>query len=124
MRSPAGLKLSALTPEKVPTPPDAAQAPELSPFETEMPLPPSTSGNTSRPEMTSDFRAFTRAPRRLARARLERLAAVPGGSATYVLFAWAIIKRLLRRQAARGPAGRRRSPRRPRRRAPLLASLY
>ncbi len=40
-------------------PPAAAQAPELSPFETEMPLPPSTSGQTSRPEMTSGLNAFT-----------------------------------------------------------------
>src|SRR5690348_5643983 len=59
MRSPAASGLSALTPEKVPMPPAAAQAPELSPFETEMPLPPSTIGRTSRPEMTSGFKAIT-----------------------------------------------------------------
>ena len=49
-------KESALTPEKVPTPPPAAQAPELSPLEIEMPLPPSTSGRTSRPEMMMGFK--------------------------------------------------------------------
>ena len=56
---PASSVLSALTPEKVPTPPDAAQAPELSPFEMAMPLPPSTSGRTSRPEMTMGLRSIT-----------------------------------------------------------------
>ena len=35
--------------------PAAAQAPELSPFDTEIPFPPSTSGRTSRPEITSGF---------------------------------------------------------------------
>ena len=55
----AVVELSALTPENVPTPPEAAQAPELSPFDTEMPLPPSTSGSTSRPEITSGFSAIT-----------------------------------------------------------------
>jgi hypothetical protein len=48
-----------LTPENVPTPPEAAHAPELSPFEIEMPLPPSTSGHTSRPEITSGLSGFT-----------------------------------------------------------------
>src|SRR5271167_1248400 len=61
MGPPTSVKLSALTPENVPTPPVAAQAPELSPFDTEMPLPPSTSGNTSRPEMTSGLSGFTKA---------------------------------------------------------------
>jgi len=46
--------------EKVPTPPLAAQAPELSPLDTEMPLPPSTSGSTSRPEMSNGLSAFTK----------------------------------------------------------------
>src|SRR5579863_2954918 len=50
---------SALTPEKVPTAPEAAQAPELSPFEIEMPLPPSTSGSTSQPEITIGLSGLT-----------------------------------------------------------------
>ena len=41
-----------MTPEKVPTPPAAAQAPAERPLLTAMPLPPSTSGQTSRPEIT------------------------------------------------------------------------
>src|SRR5215469_632528 len=81
MRLPNTSLASALTPENVPTPPAAAQAPELSPFDTEMPLPPSTSGNTSRPEMMSGFKAITLrflhprrldAQRPLRRARLVR----------------------------------------------------
>src|SRR5262245_30829847 len=59
MRRPSASRASALTPEKVPTPPPAAQAPELSPLDTEMPLPPSTSGRHSRPEMISGFNAST-----------------------------------------------------------------
>src|ERR671932_1093381 len=58
MTRPFSSRLSALTPENVPTPPAAAQAPELSPFETEMPLPPSTSGSTSRPEIFNGFNAI------------------------------------------------------------------
>ena len=66
-------KLSALTPENVPTPPVAAQAPELSPFDTDMPLPPSTSGNTSRPEMTSGIKGLhNRAPVEISRIKLRR----------------------------------------------------
>ena len=37
----------------------SAQAPELSPLDMEMPLPPSTSGQTSRPEMTIGLSGFT-----------------------------------------------------------------
>src|SRR6185369_12490303 len=59
MSWPFSSKESALTPEKVPTPPLAAQAPELSPLEIEMPLPPSTRGRTSRPEMMMGFSACT-----------------------------------------------------------------
>src|SRR5258707_364804 len=59
MSSPFSSKESALTPEKVPTPPLAAQGPELSPLEIEMPLPPSTRGRTSRPEMMMGFSACT-----------------------------------------------------------------
>src|SRR6187431_1820986 len=58
MASPCASYESALTPEKVPTPPASAQAPEDSPLETEMPLPPSTSGNTSRPDIRMVFNAF------------------------------------------------------------------
>ena len=43
----------------MPTPPEAAHAPELSPLEIEIPLPPSTSGNTSRPEITSGLSGLT-----------------------------------------------------------------
>src|SRR6185369_3918262 len=59
MSWPFSSKESALTPEKVPTPPLAAQGPELSPLEIEMPLPPSTRGRTSRPEMMMGFSACT-----------------------------------------------------------------
>ncbi len=59
MSCPFSSKESALTPEKVPTPPLAAQGPELSPLEIEMPLPPSTRGRTSRPEMMMGFSACT-----------------------------------------------------------------
>src|SRR5215469_12453738 len=60
MRLPNTSLASALTPENVPTPPAAAQAPELSPFDTEIPLPPSTSGRTSRPDIRIVFRETTR----------------------------------------------------------------
>src|SRR5215469_11047381 len=60
MRLPNTSLASALTPENVPTPPAAAQAPELSPFDTEIPLPPSTSGRTSRPDIRIAFRETTR----------------------------------------------------------------
>ncbi len=85
-------RLSALTPEKVPTPPHAAQAPELSPLDTEMPLPPSTSGSTSRPEMTSGFSAFTYNPRSVTACRRPALAAATFAPEQYVLIAWPIIK--------------------------------
>jgi hypothetical protein len=39
-----------LTPEKVPIPPAAAQAPAVRPLEIPTPFPPSIRGNTSRPE--------------------------------------------------------------------------
>src|SRR4028119_443221 len=44
--------MSALTPEKVPTPPAAAQAPQDRPSLTATPLPPSTKGQTSAPDIT------------------------------------------------------------------------
>ena len=47
-----------MTAENVPMPPAAAHAPELLPVVTAMPLPPSTSGKTSFPDMTSGLRAF------------------------------------------------------------------
>src|SRR5215472_5754098 len=60
MRLPRMSLASALTPENVPTPPAAAQAPELSPFDTEIPLPPSTSGRTSSPDIRIVLREITR----------------------------------------------------------------
>ena len=52
MYSPLSSTASALTPENVPTPPAAAQAPRAAAVDTDTPLPPSTSGQTSRPETT------------------------------------------------------------------------
>ena len=49
---------SAFTAEKVPTPPAAAQVPQVSPFDTATPLPPSTSGRTSTPPMRIALMAF------------------------------------------------------------------
>src|SRR5579863_4710895 len=58
MRWPLASKLSALTAEKVPTPPVNAQLPDEMPLEMEMPLPPSTSGSTSKPPMRIALIAF------------------------------------------------------------------
>ena len=50
-------------------PPVAAQAPLLRPLETEIPLPPSISGHTSRPERINGLREITRSL--LMRARSQ-----------------------------------------------------
>src|SRR6267143_1910852 len=75
---PSASKESALTPEKVPTPPLAAQAPELSPLEIEMPLPPSTSGKAWRPEITRGISGLTELL--LAEARRKHADRRPGAA--------------------------------------------
>ena len=47
---------TALTPEKVPTPPAAAHAPEEAPVVIETPLPPSIRGKTSAPDILNEFK--------------------------------------------------------------------